>query len=326
MSDPAGPVMSVVLAARNNWHYVRECLLSLPEGGVSDYEVIVVDNASTDGTVKGIRERFPSVRIIQNATNAGHCRAMNQGIEASRGKYVLVLDGDTVLVSGAALRLVRFLEARPDVAIVAPRMLNEDGSVQETARSFPTVMNGLWGRQSLLTAWFPNHPMSKKYLRRDALTATEPFEVDWVSAAAMLFRRALPERIGYWDEAIRGYWVDADWCKTAHQAGTVYCDPGSKVIHFEQNRKGIKKTTPRILLFHEGAYRFYTKHYTVGALDPRAWFAAAALGARALLLIVADFFLKEAPDQKKPPTGKEERETLPVRIQPGGADTMDGMQ
>ncbi|MBL8235973.1 MAG: glycosyltransferase family 2 protein [Bryobacterales bacterium] len=326
MSHPGSPVLSVVLAARNNWHYVRGCLHSLPEGGVPDYEVIVVDNASTDGTAQRVREKFPLARIIQNETNTGHCHAMNQGIAASRGKYVLVLDGDTVLVPGAARRMVEFLEARPDVAIVAPRMLNEDGSVQETARSFPTVMNGLWGRQSLLTAWFPNHPMSKKYLRRDALTATEPFEVDWVSAAAMLFRRTLPEQIGYWDETIRGYWVDADWCKTAHQAGKIFCDPGSKVIHYEQNRKGIKKTTPRILLFHEGAYRFYSKHYTAGAMDPRAWFAGAALGARALLLIVADLFLKEAPDQKRPAAEEDTPKPLHARVQTEGADTIDRVE
>jgi GT2 family glycosyltransferase len=296
--------LTVVIASFNNWHYVRGCLRSLSQGSAGAFEAIVVDNASTDETVDRIREEFPSVVLIVNPTNRGHCHAMNQGIAASRGKFVLVLDGDTVLTPGAADLLVDFLRATPEAAIAAPRMLNDDGTIQETARTFPSVWNGLWGRQSRLTAWFPNHPMARRYLRRDALDATEPFEVDWVSAAAMAFRRDLPEKVGYWDERIRGYWVDADWCKAAHRAGKVFCVPAARVVHFEQNRRNVRKGAARIVLFHQGAYRYYRKHHTRGPWDPRAWMASMALALRAALQLVEDRFLPAASEPKRHPTAK----------------------
>lgn len=292
------PALSIVVASYNNWDYMRGCLTSVPAAGVSDPEIIVVDNCSTDGTADRIAATFPAVRLVRNAANEGHCRAMNQGIALATGEFVLALDGDTVLAPGSASVLLDFLRARPGVAIAAPRMLNPDGTVQQTARTFPSPLNGLFGRQSALTRLLPNNPISARYLRSDTLDTNEPFRVDWVSAAAMMFRRSLTDRIGYWDEEIKGYWVDADWCKSAHAAGEVYCVPGSIVTHFEQNRWGRKKGAARIILFHTGAFRFYTKHFTAGFLDPRALIAGAALACRAALLLLIDSFRR--PDAASP--------------------------
>jgi GT2 family glycosyltransferase len=284
------PQLSIVLASRNNWNYIDGCLSSIPAGGISNHEIIVVDNASTDGTADSIASAYPEIRLIRNESNQGHCRGMNQGIRAAVGEYVLAVDGDTVIRPGACAALVRFLDVHPEAAIVAPKMLNGDGTLQETARSFPTVMNGLFGRQSILTRLFPQNRFSRTYLRRDGVDATEPFQVDWVSAAAMAFRRTLPDLVGYWDESIRGYWVDADWCKTAHKAGRIYCVPAAEVTHFEQNRAGKKKTSSRIILFHTGAFRFYKKHFTHGLWDPRTLLAGTALFTRAALMVLVDAF------------------------------------
>jgi GT2 family glycosyltransferase len=287
--EPAIEV-SYVLASCNGWHYLDACLKSLSTAGAGSYEVIVIDNASTDGTPALLGERYPQARVWVNKANVGHCRAVNQGIRQARGEYLAVLDGDTVVEPGATVRLIEFLRASPDAAIAAPRMLNPDGTVQETARSFPALWNGLFGRQSVLTRMFPNNPFARNYLRKDAFHSASPFAVDWVSAAFMIFHRSLPERIGLLDEGYLGYWVDADWCKAAHAAGKVYCVPASRVIHFEQNRTGKKKGRSRILLFHSGAYRFYRKHETLGPLDPRAVLGGLALGIRCTLLICADWF------------------------------------
>jgi N-acetylglucosaminyl-diphospho-decaprenol L-rhamnosyltransferase len=288
-SRGTGVRVSFVIAARNNWHYLDPCIASIPRAGLDDCEVIVVDNASTDGTVGLLQERCPRVRLLQNSTNMGHCRAINQGIGQAQGEYIVVLDGDTVLWPEAVSRLVEFLDSRPDVAIAAPRTLNTDGSVQETARSFPRVLNGLFGRHSILTRLFPDNPFSRRYLRRDGLHNSAPFEVDWVSAACMIFRRSLPGRIGRWDENFNGYWVDADWCKAAHATGKVYCVPAARVTHFEQNRPGRKKGARRIVLFHVGAFRFYYKNRTFGSCDPRALLAAVALATRCMVLVVLDW-------------------------------------
>jgi len=288
-SRRTGTRVSFVIAARNNRDYLETCLASIPRGGVDNHEVIVVDNASTDGTAGLLRERYPDVHVLRNSGNLGHCRAINQGIRQAQGEYVVVLDGDTVLWPEAIALLVEFLESHPDAAIAAPRMLNADGSVQETARSFPGLVNGLFGRHSILTRLFPDNPFSRRYLRRDSTRNPEPIEVDWVSAACMIFRRSLIDRIGLWDEIFSAYWVDADWCKAAHAGGKVYCVPAARVTHFEQNRPGRKKGAWRLVIFHVGAYRFYRKNRTRGSFDPRALLAAAALTARCMALVVVDW-------------------------------------
>jgi GT2 family glycosyltransferase len=295
--DPAVEV-SFVIASRNGWAYLAPCLASLGIDGA--HETLVIDNASTDGTPEAIRRNYPAVRLQVNMKNEGHCHAINQGICLARGKYVVVLDADTVLESGAVSGLVEFLRGTPQAVIAAPRMLNPDGSAQETARSFPKMINGLFGRQSVLTKLFPKSRFVRQYLRRDAAEAEDPFEVDWVSAACLIFHRSLPERIGLWDEGFQGYWVDADWCKTAHAAGKVYCVPSSRVVHFEQNRSGRKKGAARIKMFHAGVFRFYRKHHTLGYLDPRAWLAGALLGARCALLLAADWMRPADRAEAKP--------------------------
>jgi len=306
--------VSFVIAARNNWTYLDPCIASIERGGVDRHEVIVVDNASTDGTAGFLRDRYPGVRILQNGSNLGHCRAINQGIREAQGEYVVVLDGDTVLWPEAIARLVEFFESRPDAAIAAPRMLNADGSVQETARSFPGLVNGLFGRHSFLTRLFPDNPFSRRYLRRDSVRNPEPIEVDWVSAACMIFRRSLFDRIGPWDEIFSAYWVDADWCKAAHAAGKVYCVPAARVTHFEQNRPGRKKGAWRILIFHTGAYRFYRKNCTRGSFDPRALLAAALLAARCMTLVAVD--LCRRPDDGRDLAGAVTADSRGARALP----------
>jgi N-acetylglucosaminyl-diphospho-decaprenol L-rhamnosyltransferase len=294
MGSPACE-LSVIVAAWNSRDDLAACLRSIMlERGVP-LEVIVVDNGSSDGTARFLASNHPGVRVIANASNLGHCRAINQGLRAARGRYVLVLDADAVVHPQALERLVDFMRRSADAAVAAPRMLNPDGTVQETARSFPRVANGLFGRQTLLSRLFPNNPFSRSYLRRQSLQDREPFRVDWVSAACMIFPRELVERIGPWDEGFDGYWVDADWCSRAGKAGgLVYCVPSALVTHHEQNRAGQRKSAARIVSFHRGVHRFYRKHYTRGRLDPRALLAAAVLGGRALALLAGNLFLAPA--------------------------------
>ena len=186
------------------------------------------------------------------------------------------------------IQLLDFMQDRDDVAATAPRMLNADGTVQETARNFPSAMSGIFGRQSLLTKWFPNNPFSKHYLQRDKLTATEPFQVEQVASAAVLFSRAIANELGPWDNLYPSYWADSDWfMRLKKRSGKVFCVPQAIVIHHEQNRPG-KRSLARIWMFHRGAYRFYTKHYTFGVWDPRSIFVAVGLSARALTLAVVE--------------------------------------
>jgi len=298
-SFPADRIaVSFIIASWNSRHYLDPCLASILAAGCGRIEIIVVDNASSDGTPKLLQDKHPQAFLLANTRNEGHCHAINQGIEVARGRYLMVLDADTVLDPDAVSRLVDFLNQHQEAAIAAPRMLNPDGSIQETARSFPTVMNGILGRQSVLTRFFSNSKFVERYMRRDRLDSLLPFEVDWVSAACMIFRRSLPNRIGLWDEAFKGYWVDADWCRAAHRAGKVWCVPAARVIHYEQNRSGRKKGSKRIILFHSGAYRFYRKLHNIGLLNPRSIVAASVLGLRALALLAIDLLRRRQRESR----------------------------
>jgi GT2 family glycosyltransferase len=214
--------LSIIIATCNSAGFVVPCLRSITEEPDDlRKEIIAVDNASTDGTVETIGSCFPKARILINRLNVGHCRAINAGIAAARGTTLMVLDVDTILMPGTLRPLVEFLRGHPEAAIVAPRMFNADGSLQETARRFPGVANAVFGRQTTLTRLWPNNRFSRAYLHREHDSSSAPFEVDWVSAACMVFPRRLVEQLGFWDEGFGGYWVDADWCARAHAAGRV---------------------------------------------------------------------------------------------------------
>jgi GT2 family glycosyltransferase len=285
--------VSVIVATRNSWIFLAPCIRSIYKSCTLPCEIIVVDNASTDRTVANVAAQFPDVRVIVMTENRGHTYAVNVGIKAAVGAFLMILDADTILEPYAVDRLAGFLNTNPDCAIVAPRMLDPDGSTQQTARDFPSPINGLFGRQSLLTKLLPSNPFSRRYLRSRDSDRTSAYEVDWVSAACMVFSRRIVESTGLWDENFSGYWVDADWCKRARSCGSVACEPNARVIHYEQNKRGVKRGTYRILSFHFGVNRFYRKHFTLGYLDPRALVCATALSIRALLQLMLDPFLPD---------------------------------
>src|SRR5512134_4141567 len=123
--------MSIVLVCWNNKAYLDPCLKSLYEGGLkSSFDVIVVDNGSTDGSQQMLAEKYPDVKLIQNAGNVGLGKASNQGIQATNGRYVLLLNNDTIVNGPALDMLVEFLDAHPEAGAVAGKLLNPDGSFQ----------------------------------------------------------------------------------------------------------------------------------------------------------------------------------------------------
>jgi GT2 family glycosyltransferase len=279
------PQLSIVIVNWNGWPDLQRSLASIEASHAADFEVVVIDNGSTDGSVANLRRDFPTVRVHENATNVGIARAVNQGFQLSRGEYILRLDADTELCPESVARLLRFMAEQPDVAVVAPRTYNTDGTIQETARNFPTVWNGLFGRHSLLTRLFPNNRFSWRYLARDHLLSTEPFPVQQVSGACVLLRRSVLDEVGPLDETFFAYWDDTDWCLRLNKLGRkIYCLPEAGIVHHEENRPGKRKSWQRIWMFHWGAYRLYRKHYTFGALDPRSWLALGVLSVRAALL------------------------------------------
>jgi len=300
--------ISILIISFNCWNLLNACLKSIYSYDNSFKEIIVIDNDSADKTCDNVRKYYPAIRLIKNKTNVGHTRAVNQGCRICSGKRILLLDADTEIQKDCVKIMSSFLDANPDVFMVAPKTFLTNGSLQDSAKNFPSPINGIFGRQSFLTRIFPGNPFSRRYLALTNYDMKQPILVEHVSAACMLFNRDVYEKVGEWDESYHSYWVDADWCKRIQLAGgQIYYIPGAVIIHHEQNHRSMKKSPLRIIKFHSGAFRFYSKHYTRGKLDPRRMFAAGLLGVRGLLLLITNSMKKNSHGRVDPLTMQKKK-------------------
>lgn len=292
MHPSGNPQLAIVIVNYNTREDLRCCLSSLGASSIEiAHEIIVIDNASSDGSIEMIREMFPAVRAIVNRENLGLVKGYNQACRTTKAPYILLLDSDTIVHAGAVDRLYRFLIDHPAVGIAAPQLLNVDGSNQLTARNLPSPMNALFGRQTLLTQWFPNNPWSRHYLRAHDTAREEPYAVEWISFASGMLRADLFERVGRFDEDYFVYWIDADWCRRVLEAGfSVCCVPNACVTHVEKNKRGKRKRPRSIIDFHRGAYLYFRKHHVPSKWSPLGWAAMCGLSLRAGLHLALNHF------------------------------------
>ena len=286
--------LAVVIVSYECRELVTACVDRIASiGWRHSVEVVVVDNGSTDGTDKALTGRC---RVVQMGCNAGFSVANNAGFAATRSRHVLVLNPDTLVDDGSIDLLVDFLDEHPGAGMVAPRLVNPDGSDQLTARTFPTASAALFGRRSPLTRWFPNNRYSTAFLAGRSAPTDGPFRIDWVSGAAMAVPRAMIERTGGFDPAYFMFWEDCDWCHRISDTGaSVWCLPAARIVHDEGSTRS-KRYSPRLIRsFHSGAYRYWRTHHAPQAWNPARWLAAAALAARAGVLIVVELLRK--PDR-----------------------------
>jgi len=222
MASDASVVAVVVTYDALPW--IEPCLDSL-----RDVETVVVDNGSRDGTVDLVRERFPSVRVIETE-NRGLASGWNLGLRETSSRYALLLNADAWLVDGALDRLVELAEARPRAAVVGPRLLNQDGTLQRSVRGFPT----LW---RLATEYFFLRKLAPGSSALNAFYAggfehDEVRDVEVVMGACMLIRRDAVEQVGYLDEDFFLFSEETDWCFRFGQAGwAIVFFPGAECVH-----------------------------------------------------------------------------------------------
>lgn len=287
--------VAVIVVGLNARAYVRGCFASLLQANWRGhtYEIIYVDNGSTDGTVDMVRTQFPAAKILVNDRNLGFCRAGNQGAAMADSRFYFFLNDDTIVLEDAIPLLVEALEDMPSAGIIGSRLLNPDRSDQWSGRRFPSVWNAVLGRRSVLSRFFPNAKPVAHYLCKDQLKQNQPFEVDWVSAAAMMMKRETFERLGGFFENYY-YFHELLICKrSADQGAKVMLHPESRIIHYEGVGSGkrtyaIKKK--HLINFHTGAYRWYCEHYQLNRLHPRRWICAAVMSLRAGALITVARF------------------------------------
>jgi N-acetylglucosaminyl-diphospho-decaprenol L-rhamnosyltransferase len=284
--------LSVIMVNYNGGQLVMDCLESLylhrPQ---YPFEVIVVDNRSLDGSDKLVEERFNEVKLLRMDANEGLTKAFNRGVAESQGEFLLSLDNDTIVLENSLDAMIRFLDSNAKAGACGAKLINPDGSPQRTARRFPRPANAIFGRGSFLTKWFPGNSVSRGYLMTDAESSEEPYEVDTLSAACLMVRRATVDQVGPLDEAYFVYWCDTDWCFRIKKGGwSIFSLPKSQIIHNENSRTRHRKgrRVRGVIDFHRGVYRFYRKHYIRYSWSPMNMIAIAGLSTRATLLIASD--------------------------------------
>jgi len=241
---------------------LRRCLTSLREHPPSrPLSVHVVDNASGDGTAEMVAREFDEVALTRAATNLGFAAATNLAIRAGDAPYVLALNPDTELTSGALDRLLELMDSRPEIGVCGPRLVLEDGSFDHAAkRSFPTPLGALahftgLGRRTRAGGRLAQY-------RAPELRPDEAGAVDAVNGAFMLIRRAALEAVGRFDQ---GYWMymeDLDLCYRLANAGwTTWYEPSATAVHVKAGTSGPVRSPRLTWAFHYGMYRFYRKHH-----------------------------------------------------------------
>ncbi len=276
--------LSIIVVTYRSRASIAACLAALPSAaGPLRLEVVVVDNASDDGTADMVESEFPGAVVVRSDENLGFAAANNLGLEAARGDAVCFLNPDTEAAPGSLARLCRTLWSDPTAAVVAPQLLNTDGSDQRTARRFPGLAAAVVGRRSPLSRLWPSNPWTSRYLAID-LRRDGPYPVDWVSGACMVMHRQEALDSGGFDPGFFLYWEDADWCRRLARAGRrVVCDPAAVVVHHEGATKRV--SARQVVAFHRSAYRYTAKHHLSGPARLLRPAAAGALATRAGLVL-----------------------------------------
>jgi len=258
-----GSDLSIVIVNWNVRDLLRRCLHSIlpiyQSTNLPNTEIIVVDNASSDGSVAMIEEEFPEVRLIANSENVGFTVGNNQGITASRGRYVLLLNPDTEIVGNALATMVEYMDHHPQVGALGPQLLNPDGSIQSSRRRFPTLATAFL-ESTILQQWFPDSAVLRRYYVLDR-PDDEVQEVDWVTGACVLARREAIEEVGLLDEGFFMYSEELDWCRRFKAQGweVVYL-PTARVIHYGAKSSEQVKSFQHVQ-FQRSKICYFRKHH-----------------------------------------------------------------
>jgi len=224
-------------------------------------EIIVVDNASTDGSPDMVRQRFPTVKLIASDLNLGFTRGNNVGIAGSSGRYMLLLNPDTEVIANALSTMIAYMDSHLDVGALGPKLLFPDGHIQSSRRRFPTLATAFL-ESTPLQQWFPKNRVLGRYYVADR-SDDEEQDVDWVIGACLLIRRQAWEQLGPLDEAFFMYSEELDWCRRLKTAGwrVVYI-PSATVVHHE-GQSSIQVVPARHIYFQSSKVLYFRKHHGV---------------------------------------------------------------
>lgn len=263
--------LSIVIVSYNVRELLEQCLDSVtgrtPQVARLEtcdlrLETFVVDNASSDGSAAMVREHFPSVRLIENVENRGFAAANNQAFAATRGRYVLMLNPDTIVRAGALETLVRFMDVHPHAGACGGKLVYADGTLQHSAFAFPTLAQ-------ILIDFFPLHwrliesRINGRYPRA-WYARGEPFQIDHPLGADLLVRRTAAEQVGWLDERFFMYCEEIDWCIRIKRAGwQIWCVPQAEIVHHEaQSTRHASRRDAMFVELWRARFRLFDQHYS----------------------------------------------------------------
>ena len=248
--------LTVIIVNFNTEKLVCECIGSIPRGiGEYTYKVIVVDNGSVDNSIEEIIKRFPDVTIIENRKNLGFAAANNKGLEIADSSYYLLLNSDTIVCENSIAKVLDFMVATSDCGFASPQLLNEDGTLQNTAANFPSLVTEL-SNKSLLRMFFPSRYYKKK------LVARSPLVVESLVGAALFARAEMCDKIGFYDEGYFFFIEETEWCMRALKNGwKSYLLPHAQIYHLQGQTA---KTVPFAVRieYWRSRYKYFKDSYS----------------------------------------------------------------
>jgi len=286
--------VSICIVTYQTREFLEQCLLSIytnPPG--KDFEIIVVDNGSTDGTQDMLKARFSQVLLIVNPGNAGFAAPMNQALHLARGEYLFLLNPDTLVHPRAFDCLLAFLQTHPEVGICGPKVLNTDGTLQKPCRRGESTPWAVISYFLGLSALFPHSQFFGGYLM-SYMDEDETHPVAGVSGSCMLTRRVVVEQIGYLDERFFAYQEDSDYCLRARQAGwKVYYVPTAQITHY--GGKGGSGVQPfrSIIEWHRSYYLYYRKNLAVNYFFLLNWLFYGLMFVKLIFALLLNLFKRE---------------------------------
>ena len=286
-------IFDIIIVNYKSTDHLKNCLASIYANLSGLNATIFVQDNSSDNSINAVARHYPQLKITRNKTNLGFAMAANAAFIQGSSPLVVLLNPDTLISKNLFKRTYDYMHANVDIGILGPKILNSDGSVQGSARSFPTPLTALFGRNTYLTMFFPNNPISRKNVLTTQSDGKTPMEVDWVSGACMIIRRKALADTGLMDERFFMYWEDADLCRRMWKNGwkVRYFPQATVLHHVAQSSKGRRIGSEWD--FHISAYRLFNK-YAEGKTKLLKPVVALGLCGRFLLISLRQlsFFLK----------------------------------
>ena len=253
--------LSITIVNYNTKDLLKQCIKSIYEQTKNiSFEIIVVDNASSDGSVEMLKQEFPEVKVIANKENLFFTRAHNQALRISKGRYLMILNSDTIILDSAFDKLLKFMDDNPQCGACGPKLLNPDMSLQRSSDRLPTFLYGLF-EILFINTLFPNNWI-KKYRIYPEWDRNSTREVDSVGGSCVMVRKEVVEKVGLLDPNFLAYWEEIDWCKRILEAGyKIYYVAEAQIVHYDSaswNKLGKEK---KERIFFNSMLYYYKKHF-----------------------------------------------------------------